>query len=221
MLTTRVDHLVVAARTLAEGVAWSRETLGFEPAAGGEHPLMGTHNRVLRIDSPGFERAYFEIIAVDPDAPPPGRTRWFDLDDERVKARLARGPRLIHFVASTSDVDAAVAALGEHGIGRGQPTAVSRGALHWRMTLRPDGQRLFDGTLPTLIQWDSAHPCASLPDSGIALRSLEVTHPDAGALAAAYDAIGLSQVPVRTGPANLALALATPKGMVRLESMGT
>ena len=44
-----VDHLVVLAADLASGVAWCERTLGITPAAGGEHPLMGTHNRLLRL----------------------------------------------------------------------------------------------------------------------------------------------------------------------------
>jgi catechol 2,3-dioxygenase-like lactoylglutathione lyase family enzyme len=220
MLATRIDHLVVAARTLAEGLAWCRDTFGFEPAAGGEHPLMGTHNRVFRVDSPAFERAYFEIIAINPAAPAPGRTRWFDLDDANMRESLAHGPRLIHFVANTNDVQASVAALAEHRIVRGEVLSLTRGSLRWKMTVRPDGQRLFDGTLPTLLQWESAHPCESLPASGITLQSLEAVHPEAGKLVTAYEAIGVTQVPVRSGEPNLIATLATPNGTVRLQSSG-
>jgi hypothetical protein len=192
-----------------------------EPAGGGEHPLMGTHNRVFRIDAPGFERAYFEILAINPAAPPPGRTRWFDLDDPRMQALLAGGPRLIHFVASTNDVEGAVAALASQGIARGPAVEAARGALRWKITVRPDGQRLFDGALPTLIQWDGAHPCDALPASGATLDSLIVTHPQAPALRAAYDAIGLEQVAVRSGTAGLQAVLSTPRGRVALESGGS
>ena len=41
------------------------------PGSGGRHALMGTHNRVFAIGSEAFPRAYFEIIAIDPDAPDP------------------------------------------------------------------------------------------------------------------------------------------------------
>ena len=217
-LRTRIDHLVFAAATLDEGEAWCRQTLGAQAAGGGEHPLMGTHNRVFRIDAPGFERAYFEIIAINPAAPPPGRTRWFDLDDERVRSALARAPRLIHFVASTHNIEGAVAALAAQGLDRGPAIAATRGALRWRITVRPDGQRLFDGALPTLIQWDSAHPCDALPTSGVSLEALTVAHPQALALQAAYNAIGLDQVRVRSGAPGLQAVLATPRGRVVLQS---
>ena len=52
-----VDHLVVAARTLDEGVAWCEATLGITPTAGGQHPLMGTHNRVFAIGSEAYANA--------------------------------------------------------------------------------------------------------------------------------------------------------------------
>ena len=62
-----VDHLVVFAADLAGGVDWCQRTLGISPTAGGEHPLMGTHNRLLALGG----GAYLEIIAIDPDAAAP------------------------------------------------------------------------------------------------------------------------------------------------------
>jgi hypothetical protein len=62
------------AASLAEGVAWCEATLGVTPGPGGEHPLMGTHNRLLRIATPDFPNAYFEIIAINPVANKDQRT---------------------------------------------------------------------------------------------------------------------------------------------------
>ena len=61
----KLDHLVVMANSLVEGVAWCDAALGTTPGPGGEHPLMGTHNRLLRIDCAEFPRAYLEIIAIN------------------------------------------------------------------------------------------------------------------------------------------------------------
>jgi len=221
-LEARVDHLVVAAASLGEGIAWCRETFGIEPAAGGEHPLMGTHNRIFRIDSNAFPRAYLEIIAINPAAPQPAHARWFDLDDERMRESLARGPQLIHFAASTKDATAAVDALHVQGIDRGAVLAAERatpsGLLRWKITVRSDGQRLFDGTLPTVIEWGGVHPCDSLPESGIALQSLAVAHPRSAQLRAAFDAIGLTQVELQGGAPSIAATFATPRGQVRLQT---
>jgi len=224
-MTARVDHLVVAAASMEQGAAWCEATLGVVPGPGGEHPLMGTHNRLLRIATVDYPRAYFEIIAVQPGRTPQRARRWFDLDDETVRDTLARsGPRLLHFVANVADVGQALSALRERDIDRGEALAASRmttrGLLAWRITVRPDGQRLFDGALPTLIEWGSTHPAATLPESGVTLQSLSASHPQAGQLRAAYQAIGLQGVTAKEGAANLCAVLETPRGRVKLESRG-
>ena len=63
--------------------------------------LMGTHNAVLSLGP----RLYLEVIAVDPSLPAPGRPRWFDLDEPRMKAELAEGPVLATWVARTRDLE--------------------------------------------------------------------------------------------------------------------
>lgn len=225
-----VDHLVIAAASLAEGVAWCEATLGVTPAPGGAHPLMGTHNRLLNIASDAFPRAYAEIIAIEPGKAPsrPKTRRWFDLDDAALQAALAQhGPRLIHFVARVPDAHAATQALAreEHAhIHRGQLLEASRdtpaGRLEWQITVRDDGQRLFYGALPTLIQWGAVHPTDAMPASGLTLRSLRVAHPRAPALSAALSAIGMGRLPVDAGPPNLVAVFDTPRGPVTLESKG-
>jgi Glyoxalase-like domain len=219
----QVDHLVVMAATLEQGVQWCEATLGIMPEAGGQHALMGTHNRIFKIASERYPQAYFEIIAIDPDAPAPDRTRWFDMDEPALRERIARdGPQLIHFVASVPDAAAAVNALKLLGLDRGAVLQASRpsagGMLQWQITVRADGQRLFDGTLPTLIQWGPIHPAQSLPESGVTLQALDSSHPQAQALDAACQVIGLAGVRVSQGPARLSARLQTPRGIVTIHS---
>ncbi len=176
-MSWQVDHLVVGATSLEEGAAWCRATFGVEPAPGGRHALMGTHNRLLSISGPTHPHCYLEIIAIDPQAAPPGRTRWFDLDDAEVRADLARGPALLHWVARSANLHADIAALAAHGLDRGAIVAAERasadGLLRWRISVRDDGQRLCGGALPTLIEWTGPlHPAQALPPSGIALERL-------------------------------------------------
>jgi len=221
-----LDHLVVMAASLPEGVAWCQATLGVTPGPGGEHPLMGTHNRLLRIATPDFPLAYLEIIAINPEANKNQRTTgscWFDMENEALNARIARlGPQLIHWVARVPDVQAAVAALAAQGVDRGPVLHASRatpsGLLQWQITVRSDGQRLFDGCLPTLIQWGHTHPAAAMPDSGVTLQALELCHPEASALRTACDTLGLRQPAIRPGPARLAAHLQTPRGPIDLHS---
>ncbi|SCX72709.1 VOC family protein [Variovorax sp. EL159] len=226
----RIDHLVIAAASLAEGVAWCEATLGVVPGPGGSHPLMGTHNRLLNIASDAFPATYMEIIAIEPGKRPsrPGTRRWFDLDDGALQAGLAqRGPRLIHFVARVPDAHAALHALAhdEHAhIDRGPLLEASRdtpaGRLEWQISVRDDGQRLFYGALPTLIQWGPVHPTDTLPDVGLAMRALRAAHPRAADLSAALSTIGMTDMAVTAGPPNLVAVLDTPRGPVTLESQG-
>lgn len=234
-MTTQIDHLVVAAASLDQGVAWCEATLGITPAPGGEHPQHGTHNRLFKIATPRHPLAYFEIIAIDPGAKRAASTpnrRWFDLDDAALQAAVALEPRLVHFVANTDDMRGARAALKALDIDRGPAMPASRhsrrGLLLWQITVREDGQRLFNGTLPSLIQWGKPedeepmrlHPRNSLPRSGVALQGIAITHPTAAKLQAAYDALGLDGVTIENGPANLTATLKTPKGLVTLQSHG-
>jgi len=218
-------HLRLRADKRRHGVHGCEPILGASLAGGGAHPLMGTHNRLLRIATERFPRAYLEVIAIDPDAPPPDSPRWFDLDDPALHHAVRQQPRLVHFVARSDQAAGAVKALHALGIERGplvhaeRPT--SNGVLQWQISIRPDGQRLFYGALPTLIQWSNAHPADSMPESGVTLLSLQVRHPRAEPLDAAHRAIGLQQVQVARGAPNLVATLATPKGVVSLESAGT
>lgn len=234
-MTSQIDHLVVMASTLEAGVAWCEATLGITPSAGGEHEKYGTHNRLFKIASPKHPLAYFEIIAINPDAATVKRSnvaRWFDMDDKALQKAVAQEPRLITFVASTDDIKAARHALRTQEIERGQIVHASRksnkGTLNWQITVREDGERLFNGCLPTLIQWgkpDAAeplrlHPRNSLPRSGVTLQSIAIRHPSGPKLKAAYEAIGLQGIAIETGQANITATLHTPKGLVQLHSLG-
>ena len=234
-MKTQIDHLVVMAASLDQGVQWCEATLGISPGPGGEHEKYGTHNRLFKIASPQFPLAYFEIIAINPEAVIPKRAqvpRWFDMDDAAVQKAVAQGPRLIHFVSSTEDVKSARHLLRTQGIERGQVVQASRksrkGTLNWQITVREDGERLFNGCLPTLIQWGKPdatdplrlHPRNSLPRSGVTLQSLTVSHPSAAKLQAAYESIGLEGIAIEAGEANLVATLQTPKGLVQLQSLG-
>lgn len=234
-MQTQIDHLVIVAQSLDQGVQWCEATLGITPGPGGEHPLYGTHNRLFKVASPANPMAYVEIIAINAAAVRPKRaspTRWFDMDSPALQKAVAKEPRLVHFVVSTPDIRAARMAIRMQGIDRGPAVPCSRrtnrGTLNWQISVRADGQRLFDGCMPTLIQWGKPdatdplklHPRNTLTRSGVTLQSIEVTHPSAEKLQAAYNAIELKRVAVNEGPANLKAILQTPKGLITLSSDG-
>ncbi|MGJ7488806.1 VOC family protein [Variovorax sp. ZT4R33] len=229
-MSAQIDHLVIAARTLEEGVAWCEATLGVTPGPGGTHPLMGTHNRLIAIATAAFPRAYLEILAIDPAKQPTraaGLHRWFDLDDAALQAALAQhGPRLIHFVARVPDAAAALHALaaGPAPLDRGLLIEASRdtaaGRLDWKISVRDDGQRLLYGALPTVIEWGAVHPTDTMPSSGVTLSALHASHPRPAVLQEALAALGLASMEVQAGPPNLVAVLQTPRGPVTLESEG-
>lgn len=234
-MNTHMDHLVIVAKTLAQGVQWCEDTLGVTPGPGGDHDKMGTHNRLLKIATPNYPMAYLEIIAIDPAKPLPKASkhkRWFDMDDPALQKAVAKAPRLVHFVVANDDIQTARHALRAQGIERGPIVHASRrtnkGRLQWQITVRDDGERLFDGTLPSLIQWGKPdateplrlHPRNSLPRSGVSLHSVSVSHPSAAKLQAAYDTLALTGVTISEGEPNISATLHTPKGVVTLQSMG-
>lgn len=169
---------------------------------------MGTHNRLLRLG----ERVYLEVIAANPSAPPPGRPRWFRLDEPDA----VRAPRLATWVARTEDVRAGAAASTEP---LGTIEQMSRGALEWLITVRQDGSLLMDGVAPTVIQWPrGVHPADMMPESGCRLLALEAFHPEPDRLQALLRSIGL-ETPVTiarsrgAAPPHLRASVETPSGV--------
>lgn len=234
-MKTQIDHLVIVAKTLKLGQEWCEATVGISPGPGGEHVQFGTHNRLFRIATPVHPLAYLDIIAINPGAPRSANAvpkRWFDMDDAALQAAVDVAPQLVNFVVTSSDINAARACLTALGQDCGPAVRANRHTrrrlLQWRITVRDDGHRLFNGALPTLIQWGEPlsaepfrrHPSNSLPRSGVTLQGISVTHPDAVTLRAAYDSIGLTEIPVAQGPANLSATLDTPRGVVVLQSLG-
>jgi hypothetical protein len=223
-VNARVDHLVIVADTLEQGMQWCEATLGATPAAGGRHALMGTHNRLLAIGSDRFARSYLEIIAVDPEATAPPRPRWFAMDDPQLRAALREAPRLVHVVARTNNIEMVRWGLINCGLNPGTLLAAQRetpaGLLKWRITVRDDGAMECAGALPTLIEWQGAHPCDSLPASAVALRALTLR----GLPAQAIDLLKLAGVQTaarqQAGMPEPALSATfdTPRGAVSLDS---
>jgi hypothetical protein len=224
-----LDHLVVTARTLDEGVRYLADTLGVEPAGGGAHAAMGTHNRLLGL----WGGAYLEVIAIDPqaeheragadDRAPPARPRWFALDDPAMRARLERGPYLAHWVARVPRPKDLGRWQAQYPARIASVIPMSRGDLTWRLTVPEDGafpswDGIGDGIVPTLIQWDTAaHPSARLPQTGLALKALRARHPRADELRAHLEWLGADRLieleQSADGTAALTAEFETPAGL--------
>src|SRR5690348_9646989 len=177
--TCELDHLVVTASALADGVAWVESILGVALQAGGEHQRMATHNALLRLG----DSTYLEVIAPNPAASRPDEPRWFELD--RMSADQL--PRLATWVARTDDIKATT--TGCHGE-FGDIAPMSRGSVLWLITIPAQGALLAGGIIPMLVEWRIAkHPAAALEDKGCALRQLDLFHPNLDAVAKILDCL--------------------------------
>jgi hypothetical protein len=213
--------LVIAADSLEQGAAWCMATFGAQPSGGGKHAFMGTHNRVMAVSSVRFPDCYLEVIAIDPEAPAPGRPRWFGLDQSGLREAVREEPRLVHAVARTPSIETLHRGLLNCALNPGQLQAAQRetpnGLLKWRITVRDDGRTECGGALPSLIEWQGPHPCAHLPSTELALVALELR----GVPPEAFDVLELPAVhasPVdATQRAPLSATLESPRGTVVID----
>jgi hypothetical protein len=221
VITPRVllDHVVIAAASLEQGILYAADALGVSVPHGGRHIAMGTHNAVAQAGSDRF----IEILAVDPAGIRPGRPRWFGLDVLLAQQDVVVAPHLAAWVASTSDIDASLAAARDAGLDLGRPVGMSRGDLHWRISMRDDGQLPESGTLPILIEWpEGPHPFHRMRDIGLTLDSIMLRHPEPDRLTHWLDRLGaghLVAVDPRGSPAaGIEAAFRSPRGLRRLSS---
>lgn len=213
------DHLVIGAETLEQGVTYLHERLGVEVPFGGKHPQMGTHNCLTRLS----ESTFLEIIAIDPEGSQPAQPRWFGLDDNHVRASLAKGPRLLTWVVNTDDITAALAAA---QLDSGITLPLNRGDLRWYFGVPDDGRLLSGGMLPYIISWqnlEKTHPAVNMADTGCRLNALKLYTSFSEWSADHLESIGASSaitvIPIDSEKtAYLEAELSTPKGIQLLSS---
>ncbi|WP_424991048.1 VOC family protein [Fluviibacterium sp. S390] len=211
-MTPRLDHIVLGCARLDQGADALQGRLGVTLPEGGQHPAMSTHNRLTRLGS----EAYFELIAVDPAAPDPGRVRWFSLDDPATQARLAARPRALCWVVAVDDLDAVVA---RSPVDLGEVLSLARGDLTWRLTVPRDGHLPEAGLLPAFIEWPGGQgPASRLPDQGLHLTAIHLRHPAPEAFGQTLEALGLLPlVRLHAGPRALSFDIECPAGPVTLD----
>lgn len=211
-----LDHLVVAAYTLDQGVMYVQDRLGVPMTGGGAHTAMGTHNRVLRLG----HGQYLEVIAVDPEGRQPDSPRWFNLDDSGLLGRLKIRPRLITWVARTDAIDLLAPRIFNRHV---QVRPMQRGSLRWRFAFTDDGSMPGDGLIPHLIQWDGGiHPTEKMEDAGCRLLNFEGAHIDPPSVQLALSSMGLDHAimihPVsKQRPPGLLAQIKTPIGVMVLD----
>ena len=205
-----VDHLLLGVADLDRGIEWVEEKTRVRAVIGGSHPGVGTRNALISLGG----RRYLEIIAPDPAQ---------EEYRSHIDVRSFTEPRIVTWAASTTDIEALAGKAQRAGYSIEGPSDGSRA--------RPDGKLLRWKTLdvsaefgrqgidpvPFFIEWaaDSTHPAEDSP-KGCELRSIEIEHPDAEAVAGLLAGLGV-EADVKQGPDPRIIAmLDTPKGDVRL-----
>lgn len=191
------DHLVVAIRSLPEGIAEFERLTGVKAANGGKHPGRGTENALVSLG----DGSYLEIIAPQADA---------TLSPRDEAMRGLEHLTIINWAVRVDDVSDAVASLRKAGFGVAPPQPGSR--------VTPSGERLEWTTFalgnqaisvaPFFIHWSAgtAHPSASAP-AGCRMEKLTVQDPASDRLTSALGALGLDGVSYASGASRIEAAL--------------
>jgi hypothetical protein len=191
------DHLVVAIRSLPEGIAEFERLVGVKAVVGGKHPGRGTENALVSLG----DGRYVEIIA-----PQAGATLSPRDESMRQLDRL----RIINWAISVGDVDEAVAALKGAGFATTPPQPGSR--------VTPSGERLEWTTFalgdpsiaaaPFFIRWSPAtkHPSTTAA-GGCTMAKLTVQDPSSDRLATALASLGVDGVTYAQGAVRIEATL--------------
>ena len=200
-----IDHLILGAATLADGLAFVRAELGVDARLGGRHPGAGTENAIVALGP----RRYLEILAPAPDAD--------ELAPGLAPLRALERPRLWGWAISTDDAGALAARADRLGVVHSPVTAGDR--------VRPDGtfvrwrnlgvQLAMGEAAPFFIEWSvaSSHPADDAPAGG-RLRGLTVVHPDPAAATAALAKLGWEIEVVRGDLAGIRAEIETLDGAI-------
>jgi hypothetical protein len=183
-----LDHVVIGAADLEQGTAYLQDRLGVTMPPGGKHPDMSTHNRVLRVG----DGVFFELMAIDPEAPTPKRSRWFGLDAPDRQRQLSLRPQPIGWVVRTDDIEAVCA---RSPIDLGRILRLSRGERTWRITVPDDGEIPLAGLLPAFIEWSPGpHPSVGMPFLGLTFERVVLRHPDPPQISDLAQALGIAEL---------------------------
>lgn len=206
-----IDHLLFGSSDLDRGIDFIEQHVGVRPAMGGVHPGWGTRNALLSLG----ELCYFEIIAPDPaqNSVPDHMRALFNI------LTASDPPRLISWIAGTTDIEGLAARLRRENIGFDGPRPGSRRRpdgrlLQWKtLHLHDDHGRV----LPFFIHWDALelHPSNDAP-KGCQLEQFSIVDPDPEALKKTCAALGLD-VPIERGnKSHLKARIRGPKGVLDL-----
>ncbi len=211
-MINKVDHFAIGTDHLDRGVSALKESLGVEIPRGGKHAAMSTHNCVMQAG----DESFLELIAIDPDAPAPGRKRWFTLDEPETQKRIAERPRALCWVVNTDNLDLVIQSS---PVDLGEIVTFTRGERSWRLTVPADGHLPMGGLLPAFIEWSPGpHPSAGQQDLGVRLETIVLRHQEPDNLREMLIKLQVDHLArLETGPKGLSFELATKNGIVVID----
>ena len=209
MTQATIDHLVIGAAELDKATKQIQSFIKAEFLAGGKHPLMATHNRLIKLQ----KSLYLEIIAADPSASLPSsptrKNRWFSLDSNETQKRLSRAPQPLCWVVAVNDIEKT---LMDCGYNPGRIIEMTRGNFSWKITVSENGDLPESGVLPVFIEWPNGkHPTKTMPESNISLEKLTLFHPHPSGIKHILSKLNINgPIKVNPGEPNLQFSLKTP-----------
>ena len=209
MTQTIIDHLVIGAAELDKATKQIQSFIKAEFLAGGKHPLMATHNRLIKLQ----KSIYMEIIAADPSASLPRspirKNRWFSLDSPVTQKRLSHAPQPLCWVVAVNNIEQTSMHCGYNP---GNVIEMTRGNLKWKITVSENGDLPESGVLPILIEWPNGkHPTKTMPESNVSLEKLTLFHPHPSKIKHILSKLNIKgPIKVNLGEPNLQFSLKTP-----------
>ena len=192
-MIVRFDHAVIAVPDIDTAIE-VYTALGFEVAAGGRHPSIGTRNAIVR-----FGLDYLELLAVE-DADQARARGSFGAE---LAAFLEQSMGLVGFVFASSRLEDEADGLADIGLAAEGPFAMERERpdghiLTWRLVI--PGSSPWRKPWPFLIEWGtpdadrlSWDPIGNHPNRVTGVSGMELLVDDVDAAATLYEkAFGLS-----------------------------
>ena len=206
-----LGHLLWEELRLSEGERRFAALTGVNPAFGGNHSDMGTHNSLLSLS----QGKYLEIIALDP-----AHLKAAHLPEETLSNFK---PRLFAFGVRTHDlarVEQLASAGGlkvsdVHNISQQSPDGRM---LRWQ-TVVVEGHNFGDFIHFFTLCGDMVHPSETAP-KGCDLLEFSIGHPQHRELSRLYTALEINVPVLESEQPRLRAILSTPKGEVVLDSGG-
>jgi len=147
-MITRFDHAVIAVKNIPDALD-AYKSLGFDVAAGGRHPSLGTQNAIVR-----FGLDYLELLAVEDAAQARERGPF----GRELADFLEGASGLVGFVLASSDLDDQARGLASINQAAEGPFAMDRERpdgrlLAWRLVI--PGSSPWRKPWPFLIEWET------------------------------------------------------------------